>query len=126
MFSEKSSFWTIRGWQLLPRTLEALDRMAALGPVRIGRALRFPEFAFVRSRFTDQGPPQEGRVTGIEPWIKPTALSNIITKSVLRAEPFMTWLLTKGGRPTFEIFFLACHACACQTLEVLLARSLTG
>jgi TolB-like protein len=31
------------------RTLEALDRMAALGPVRLGRALTFPEFAFVRS-----------------------------------------------------------------------------
>jgi tetratricopeptide (TPR) repeat protein len=31
------------------RTLEALDRMATLGPVRIGRALTFPEFAFVRS-----------------------------------------------------------------------------
>ncbi len=31
------------------RTLDALERMAALGPVRIGRALTFPEFAFVRS-----------------------------------------------------------------------------
>jgi TolB-like protein len=31
------------------RTLEALDRMASLGPVRIGRALTFPEFAFIRS-----------------------------------------------------------------------------
>jgi len=30
------------------RTLDALERMAALGPVRIGRALTFPEFAFVR------------------------------------------------------------------------------
>jgi hypothetical protein len=26
-----------------------VDRMAALGPVRIGRALTFPEFAFIRS-----------------------------------------------------------------------------
>jgi len=31
------------------RTLEALDRMAVLGPARVGRALTFPEFAFVRS-----------------------------------------------------------------------------
>jgi hypothetical protein len=31
------------------RTLEALDRMAPLGPVRVGRALTFPEFAFIRS-----------------------------------------------------------------------------
>ncbi len=30
------------------RTLEALERMAVLGPVRIGRALTFPEFALVR------------------------------------------------------------------------------
>ena len=30
------------------RTLDALERMAMLGPVRIGRALTFPEFAFVR------------------------------------------------------------------------------
>ena len=30
------------------RTLDALERMAVLGPVRIGRALTFPEFAFVR------------------------------------------------------------------------------
>lgn len=30
------------------RTLEALDRMTKLGPLRIGRALTFPEFAFVR------------------------------------------------------------------------------
>ena len=30
------------------RTLEALDRMAILGPVRVGRELEFPEFAFVR------------------------------------------------------------------------------
>ncbi len=30
------------------RTLDALERMSALGPVRIGRALTFPEFAFVR------------------------------------------------------------------------------
>lgn len=30
------------------RTLEALERMAVLGPARIGRALTFPEFAFVR------------------------------------------------------------------------------
>jgi TolB-like protein len=30
------------------RTLEALDRMAILGPVRVGRELAFPEFAFVR------------------------------------------------------------------------------
>ena len=30
------------------RTLEALDRMAVLGPVRVGRELAFPEFAFVR------------------------------------------------------------------------------
>jgi TolB-like protein/Flp pilus assembly protein TadD len=30
------------------RTLEALERMDVLGPVRIGRALTFPEFAFVR------------------------------------------------------------------------------
>jgi len=31
------------------RTLDALERMSALGPARIGRALTFPEFAFVRS-----------------------------------------------------------------------------
>ena len=30
------------------RTLEALERMAMLGPLRVGRALAFPEFAFVR------------------------------------------------------------------------------
>src|SRR5262249_3076369 len=30
------------------RTLEALDRMAASGPVRAGRALALPEFAFLR------------------------------------------------------------------------------
>jgi TolB-like protein/Flp pilus assembly protein TadD len=30
------------------RTFEALDRMAVLGPFRIGRALTFPEFAFLR------------------------------------------------------------------------------
>jgi TolB-like protein/Flp pilus assembly protein TadD len=30
------------------RTLEALERMAILGPVRVGRELEFPEFAFVR------------------------------------------------------------------------------
>jgi serine/threonine-protein kinase len=30
------------------RTLEALDRMAVLGPFRIGRALTLPEFAFLR------------------------------------------------------------------------------
>jgi len=30
------------------RTLDALDRMTKLGPIRIGRALTFPEFAFVR------------------------------------------------------------------------------
>ena len=30
------------------RTLEALDRMAAFGPVRIGRALASPEMAFLR------------------------------------------------------------------------------
>jgi tetratricopeptide (TPR) repeat protein len=30
------------------RTLDGLERMAVLGPVRIGRALTFPEFAFVR------------------------------------------------------------------------------
>ena len=30
------------------RTLDALERMAVLGPVRIGRALTFQEFAFVR------------------------------------------------------------------------------
>jgi len=30
------------------RTLDALERMEVLGPVRIGRALTFPEFAFVR------------------------------------------------------------------------------
>jgi tetratricopeptide (TPR) repeat protein len=30
------------------RTLEALERMAVLGPVRVGRELEFPEFAFVR------------------------------------------------------------------------------
>jgi TolB-like protein/Flp pilus assembly protein TadD len=30
------------------RTLDALDRMTKLGPLRIGRALTFPEFAFVR------------------------------------------------------------------------------
>jgi Flp pilus assembly protein TadD len=29
-------------------TLEALERMAILGPVRVGRELEFPEFAFVR------------------------------------------------------------------------------
>ena len=31
------------------RTLDALERMSALGPVRIGRALTFPEFAFIRN-----------------------------------------------------------------------------
>jgi TolB-like protein/Tfp pilus assembly protein PilF len=31
------------------RTLEALERMAILGPVRVGRELEFPEFAFVRN-----------------------------------------------------------------------------
>jgi TolB-like protein/Flp pilus assembly protein TadD len=30
------------------RTFEALDRMSILGPFRIGRALTFPEFAFLR------------------------------------------------------------------------------
>jgi len=30
------------------RTLDALERMAVLGPVRVGRTLAFPEFAFVR------------------------------------------------------------------------------
>jgi TolB-like protein len=30
------------------RTLEALDRMTALGPVRLGRTLTFPELAFLR------------------------------------------------------------------------------
>jgi serine/threonine-protein kinase len=30
------------------RTLEALDRAAAAGPFRVGRALAFPEFAFLR------------------------------------------------------------------------------
>jgi hypothetical protein len=30
------------------RTLEALDRMTVLGPVRIGRALSFPEFDLIR------------------------------------------------------------------------------
>jgi tetratricopeptide (TPR) repeat protein len=30
------------------RTLDALERMLVLGPVRIGRTLTFPEFAFVR------------------------------------------------------------------------------
>jgi len=30
------------------RTVEALNRMATLGPLRVGRALNFPEFAFVR------------------------------------------------------------------------------
>lgn len=30
------------------RTLEALDRMVVLGPLRMGRALTFPEFAFIK------------------------------------------------------------------------------
>ena len=30
------------------RTLDALERMAVLGPLRVGRALAFPEFGFVR------------------------------------------------------------------------------
>ena len=30
------------------RTLEALDRMTVLGPVRFGRTLTFPELAFLR------------------------------------------------------------------------------
>ena len=30
------------------RTFEALDRMTVLGPVRMGRALTFPEFALLR------------------------------------------------------------------------------
>ncbi len=30
------------------RTLEALERMAILGPVRVGRELAFPEFTFIR------------------------------------------------------------------------------
>ena len=30
------------------RTLEALDRMTVLGPVRIGRQLTFPELALLR------------------------------------------------------------------------------
>jgi hypothetical protein len=30
------------------RTLEALERMAALGPFRLGRALNFPELALLR------------------------------------------------------------------------------
>jgi hypothetical protein len=30
------------------RTLEALDRMTALGPVRLGRALNFPELDLIR------------------------------------------------------------------------------
>jgi len=30
------------------RTLEALDRMTVPGPIRIGRALAFPEFALLR------------------------------------------------------------------------------
>jgi TolB-like protein len=36
------------GLQDKERTLDALERMDVLGPVRIGRALTFPEFAFVR------------------------------------------------------------------------------
>jgi len=31
------------------RTLEALDRMTELGPVRVGRTLTFPELKFLRS-----------------------------------------------------------------------------
>jgi hypothetical protein len=30
------------------RTLEALDRLASLGAVRVGRALNSPEFSFIR------------------------------------------------------------------------------
>lgn len=30
------------------RTLEAIERMAVLGPLRVGRALAFPEFGFIR------------------------------------------------------------------------------
>ena len=30
------------------RTLEALDRGTAVGPFRLGRALAFPEYAFLR------------------------------------------------------------------------------
>ena len=30
------------------RTLQALERMAVLGPVRLGRDLTYPEFALVR------------------------------------------------------------------------------
>ena len=35
-------------WATRPALLEALERMAALGPVRLGRDLTYPEFALVR------------------------------------------------------------------------------
>ena len=38
------------------RTLEALQRMTALGPARVGRALTYPEFALLRG---------DGRLKGI-------------------------------------------------------------
>ncbi len=31
------------------RTIGAFERMASLGPVRVGRDLNYPEFAFVRA-----------------------------------------------------------------------------
>jgi serine/threonine-protein kinase len=39
---------TFAGLSDKDRTFKALDRMAPLGPFRIGRALTFPEFAFLR------------------------------------------------------------------------------
>jgi serine/threonine-protein kinase len=39
---------TFAGLSDKDRTFEALDRMSVLGPFRIGRALTFPEFAFLR------------------------------------------------------------------------------
>ena len=45
------------------RTFEALDRMTVQGAVRIGRALTFPEFAFLRGDPRVKGSPQEGRLT---------------------------------------------------------------
>ena len=40
---------TFAGMDDRERTIGALERMASLGPVRLGRNLNYPEFAFVRA-----------------------------------------------------------------------------
>jgi TolB-like protein/Flp pilus assembly protein TadD len=48
------------------RTLDALDRMADLGPVRLGRDLTYPEFDLVRGDPRLKCPPQEARPARIK------------------------------------------------------------